>query len=664
MVAFSWSPEIQMRYPMITEAALSPDGAWVVYAVREPLLSEDESRFITHLYRVDTAGGEPVQLTHGAHTNHTPRWSPDGRHLAFLSDRGAGEKANLYVMRRDGGEPWALTAYEETAVQDVIWAPDGQSLAFLMAEPPDAAKLRARKAKDDAFIFGEDEPRCCIYRVAFDPAPNGCAAPNGDATQLTAGAVHVVNVAWFPDGEHLALVYQPTPLAEDWTAMTLATIPADTGDGAPYDAAAMDVVATVASGASDPKVSPDGAWIACVTGEQPARWGMTNRVALYPTSGGPPRPLVETPDGQTWLVGWSADGTRVYAGNLRGFDTHIWALYIDGETATPVLATESYKSALHTAQDAIVFVEETFHRPNALRLWMAGDGVRTLAAPPLPDGWPDAPLPRAELLRWEATTPLSGGASTEIEGVVIYPQGYQAGDRCPLVVEVHGGPMSLFRRRFLGCSGRYADALSLTARGFAVLRVNPRGSSGYGRAFRFANYNDWGLGDFQDILDGVETLVARGVVDPDRLGIMGWSYGGYMTSWTITQTDRFKAACVGAGVTNLMSFTGTADIPGFIPDFFGSEFWEDLAPYQRHSALFHMWGVTTPTLIQHGEDDVRVPLGQGRELYNALKRQGVPVRMVIYPRQGHGIAEPRLRCDMQRRPVAWFERWLLDREAG
>ena len=187
-----------------------------------------------------------------------------------------------------------------------------------------------------------------------------------------------------------------------------------------------------------------------------------------------------------------------------------------------------------------------------------------------------------------------------------------------------------------------------------MLRVNPRGSSGYGRDFRFANYGDWGGGDFGDIMAGVDLLVDRGLADPDRLGIMGWSYGGYMTSWAITQTDRFKAACVGAGVTNLMSFTGTADIPGFLPDYFAGEAWDDLPTYLEHSALGNVAGVTTPTLVQHGDADVRVPLGQGREFYNALKRQGVEAQMVIYPRQGHGVNEPRLRIDIRRRAANWM----------
>jgi dipeptidyl aminopeptidase/acylaminoacyl peptidase len=165
-------------------------------------------------------------------------------------------------------------------------------------------------------------------------------------------------------------------------------------------------------------------------------------------------------------------------------------------------------------------------------------------------------------------------------------------------------------------------------------------------------------------MTGVDYLVERGVVDSDRLAIAGWSYGGYMTSWAITQTNRFRAACVGAGVTNLASFNGTSDIPSFVPDYFGAEYWDDLDVYRRHSAMFNVKGVDTPTLILHGEQDVRVPLSQGRELYNALKRQGVTVEMAIYPRQGHVVDEPRLLVDLHRRTAEWLERWLGEKQSG
>jgi dipeptidyl aminopeptidase/acylaminoacyl peptidase len=302
----------------------------------------------------------------------------------------------------------------------------------------------------------------------------------------------------------------------------------------------------------------------------------------------------------------------------------------------------------------VAFVGQDFHQPNAVyRCDPASGETAVVAQPALPEGWPSAPLPRAEVIRWRAAD------NTEIEGILVYPFGYTGGRRVPLIVEVHGGPPGVYTRGYLAAPERLADTVALAARGCAVLRANPRGSSGYGRAFRFANYGDWGGGDFQDILAGVDVLIARGVADPERLGLLGWSYGGYLTASGITQTTRFKAAVVGAGITNLVSFNGTADIPDFVPDYLGGELWDDPESYRRRSPVMNAAAIATPTLILHGEADVRVPASQGRELYNALKRRGVPTMLVLYPREGHLIGEPRHLLDRSRRVIEWFERWIL-----
>jgi dipeptidyl aminopeptidase/acylaminoacyl peptidase len=302
--------------------------------------------------------------------------------------------------------------------------------------------------------------------------------------------------------------------------------------------------------------------------------------------------------------------------------------------------------ALNAKGTHVGFTSEDFTRPvEAYASSLAGFSATRVSRV---QDVPEAPLGETRVIQWRSKDGRS------IEGLLTLPAGYRAGARVPLLVIVHGGPTGVFVRSFIAARGAYPIA-SFAARGYAVLRANVRGSSGYGREFRYANYEDWGGGDYQDILSGVDHVVGLGVADPERLGVMGWSYGGYMTSWILTQTNRFKAASVGAGVTNLMSFTGTADIPGFIPDYFGGEFWDVLEKWRAHSAMFQVKGVATPTLIQHGEADRRVPVSQGYELYNALKRQGVVTKMVVYPRQGHGLNEPKLQLDAMERNLAWFE---------
>jgi dipeptidyl aminopeptidase/acylaminoacyl peptidase len=266
-------------------------------------------------------------------------------------------------------------------------------------------------------------------------------------------------------------------------------------------------------------------------------------------------------------------------------------------------------------------------------------------------GVPRLPLGRTEAVRWKSRD------GREIEGLLTYPVGFEKGKRYPLVLNIHGGPTGVFGENFIGRPGLYPIA-TFAARGYLVLRPNPRGSSGYGKEFRFANYNDWGGMDYLDDQAGVDWLIAQGVADPDRMAIMGWSYGGYMTSWTITQTQRYKAAVVGAGVTNLWSFNGTADIQGFIPDYFGGEQYQQPERYAKHSPVMHVAKVTTPTLVLHGEKDDRVPVSQGFEYYNALKRRGVTAKMVVYPRTPHGPQEPKFVLDIMQRHLDWVEKYV------
>jgi dipeptidyl aminopeptidase/acylaminoacyl peptidase len=262
------------------------------------------------------------------------------------------------------------------------------------------------------------------------------------------------------------------------------------------------------------------------------------------------------------------------------------------------------------------------------------------------------PVGQTDVIRWNAPD------GEEVEGLLTYPEGYSPDRPVPLLVIVHGGPTGVFTQSYLGTAYQYPTAV-FASEGYAVLRPNPRGSSGYGREFRYANYEDWGGGDYEDILAGVDAVIEMGVADPDRLGVMGWSYGGYMTSWIVTQTNRFRAASIGAALPNLISFSGTSDVPGFIPDYFGGEYWEIPERWQAHSPLHHVGGTTTPSLIQHGEEDVRVPVGQAYEFHNALVRQGVESKLVVYPRQPHGIREPKLLLDAMTRNLEWFERWVL-----
>ncbi|MHB0876641.1 MAG: prolyl oligopeptidase family serine peptidase, partial [Anaerolineae bacterium] len=525
-----WAVERRVGYPAIEAVALSPDGGQIICAVQEPLLTDDKSEYIAHLYRTPAGGGALEQMTFGDSANRDPQWSPDGRFVAFVSKRSG--RGNLYAMRADGGEAWPLTHFEKSDVSGFAWAPDGRSIAFLMAEPPTEEKEKALRAKDDAVRWEVDLDFAHVYVVPFSVATRGLAEPR----QVTRGRFHVVGLEWLPNGAQIALTHRPTPGYDSWPQTRLALARVSDEAGEPID------LGPAPDKGGDPVVSPDGRWIACPVADEPARWAYAVRVVLFAADGSDRRVLADTPNGATLPITWSADGSEVYALEPSGVTAQLWALPASGAQGRQLTDTDLVKTLASAVGSSIAFVGQDFHQPNAVYLFDAASGsTHQVAQPAMPADWPTGPLPRAEVIRWQSPDGVA------IEGVLSYPHDYRPGQRYPLVVQVHGGPASVFQRTYMGAlqSGVGADIPGWAERGYAVLQPNPRGSSGYGRDLRFANSGDWGGGDFRDIMSGVDHLIATGIVDPDRLAIQGWSYGGFMSSWAITQTDRFKAALVG-----------------------------------------------------------------------------------------------------------------------
>jgi dipeptidyl aminopeptidase/acylaminoacyl peptidase len=437
--------------------------------------------------------------------------------------------------------------------------------------------------------------------------------------------------------------HSPTPKADDWRQADLSLVEVASGTAR--------LLADSRAAEADPAFSPDGRWIAYTASDVPPTWAGASGLQIVAVDGATRRALAPSYDGRPNVLGWSADGRRIFVSETYRTVSRVWAIPAEGgqlQGITPVdLMVES--PALNAARTHFGFTSQTAEQPVEAFIGavdpFAPVQVSRVQNPA------KVTLGRTEAVEWKSPDGKS------IEGLLTYPAGYQAGTRVPLLVIVHGGPAGVFLRTFTGNPSPYLVA-AFASRGYALLRCNVRGSSGYGRDFRYANRSDWGGGDYRDILSGLDHLISKGIADPERLGVMGWSYGGYMTSWVITQTKRFKAASVGAGVTNLMSFTGTADIPSFVPDYFEGEYWDVFDRWRTHSAMFNVKGVSTPTLIQHGDADVRVPISQGFEFYNALKRQNVPVTMVVYPRQPHGIQEPKMMLDAMQRNLDWFDRWI------
>jgi dipeptidyl aminopeptidase/acylaminoacyl peptidase len=634
----AWEPELHIKLKAVGSPRVSPDGKRVVYTVSEAVTTPDKSEFVTQIWMATIATTQNVQLTFGDKSSTNPKWSPDGNWIAFTSNR-KDNKNNLYLLSLNGGEAEPLTDVK-TAVANFAWSPDSKSIAFRMADAKTEEEEKNDKAKNDFRWVDENLKMSRLYVIPVQKDATGKREPR----KLTTANYSVDEFDWSADGSRIAFSHTRTPIANDWTSSDVSIIDVATGKVA--------ALANSPAAESSPLYSPDGNSIAVLVSDNPPRWAQSGIIQIFPANGGAPKSVVASYDAQPGLAGWSADGKRIYFAEPKGTGTQIYVVDIAANRIEEVKTTPAVFGALSLNRSGTSFglVRQTSDTPGDVFVASVSDFTpvqitRVNADVKLP------PLGRTEVIRWKSKD------GKEIEGLLTYPVGYQTGQRVPLILNIHGGPAGVFQQTFLGGRGAYPLA-TFASRGYAILRPNPRGSSGYGTEFRRANLKDWGFGDYQDLMTGVDRVIEMGVADPNRLGVMGWSYGGFMTSWVVTQTKRFKAASAGAPVTNLMSFNGTADIPSFVPDYFGGQSWEVIDVYQKHSPMFNVKGVTTPTMIQHGEADIRVPISQGYEFYNALKAQGVPTRMLVLPRQPHGPTEPKMQLAAMKANLEWFEKYL------
>ncbi len=636
-VAFAddvWTPETMILERNPGDVAVSPCGRWVAYTVSVAVMEEERSEFLTHIWISAADGSRTYKLTSGESSCTDPAWSPAGDWIAFLSDRSG--KNNIWLIRPDGGEAERLTDVKN-GVNFFRWSPDGSEIAFLMDDPPTEEEEAAERGRDDARVVGADLKYRHIYCVRAcvlcDERP--------EPVRVTEGEFHVTDFDWSPDGETFVFSHRSDPDIDGWPDADISTVPA--GGGEPT------LLVGDEGADSSPLFSPDGSTVAFTSNRGDSHWAGYARICLVPAGGGEVIELALTSDEEPDLIEWANDGGGLYYREAMRTESHLFYLPADGGPYRRLTDRPGILwSADVCADGALVSYawEDLEAAPEVYT--MALDGGEPLQISNINGHLPELPYARSEIITW--TNPDDG---MEIEGILTYPLGYEEGESYPLLLVIHGGPAGVFVRNNTAGTQIY-PIQAFAARGFAVLRPNPRGSAGRGREFRYANIRDWGGGDYADLMAGVDHLIATGLADPERLGVMGWSYGGYMTSWIITQTDRFVAASVGAGVTDLFSFSGTSDINAFLPSYFEAEVWEDDAVYRAHSAMFHVGNAVTPTLIIHGANDARVPIGQGYELYDALRRMGVEVQMVVLPRTPHGPREPKLYLDTMRRHLDWF----------
>ena len=512
-----------------------------------------------------------------------------------------------------------------------------------MTDPETEEEKTRKKEKRDVELVDRNFKYAHLYVALAGDGPD----PDAEDRRINRGDFHVTGFDW-SSSDRIVFTHQADPrINTNRRSGDLSVVHLFEGD------------ITLLRGGdgieSSPRVSPDGATVAFrSTGDQPEPVGLGD-VYTVPVEGGPATKLAETPDRSPGILGWSRDGSLVYVAEAHRTSRRMFALPADGGAPVAVTTGDGVFRSPAVAADADVmaFTHESPETPwqvFAADLGAGGSPPDAFQPRQLTDLHAGAPRPAMGLTRvldWESPD------GTPVEGLLTLPPHYREGQRVPLILNVHGGPAGVYSETFTGAPSIYMLQY-FAAEGFAILRPNPRGSTGYGKEFRFANIMDWGFGDMDDLMAGVDLVIEQGVADPSRLFIMGWSYGGYMTSFAVTRTDRFVAASMGAGLPNLISMVTTTDIQDYLAAHQGGEFWEDFEVYEAHSAIYRIAEVTTPTQVIHGAEDLRVPFTQGQEFYRALDRLGVPTEMVVYPRTPHGPREPKFLMDVSERILTWF----------
>jgi uncharacterized protein (TIGR01244 family) len=612
--------------------AISPDGRYVAYTVRET--NWDENAYETEIWLAEVATGRLLQLTNAKKSSMSPAWSPDGKRVAFASDRT--DKRHIYLISLDGGEAEQLTSGDE-GVGSFSWSPDGKQIAYTSSDPKtDAQKERDKKYGEFEVV---DQDFTMSHLWVIDLATK-------KSKRLTQGAFTVGSFAWSPDGREIAFDH---------------TINSDPSNGGTADISIVSVadartrpLVTQDGPDTNPEWSPDGKRIAFGTAmANPFSYYANSVVGIIAATGGPIDVLTRAFDESPNLIDWKPDGIYFSA------SARTWSYLYRADPATKAMTklapgTEWIMSGMSLTTDAasIAFIgsgpkqfPEVFVAP-----------LKTMAAKKLTDmsaqvaSWPQ---PTREVFSWKSTD------GTAIEGVLHKPAGFQAGKRYPLLVVIHGGPTGVSRPVPFGSTSTYPIDIWLSG-GALVLEPNYRGSAGYGEKFRSLNVRNLGIGDAWDVISGIDALVAGGLADNDKVGTMGWSQGGYISAFLTTHDSaRFKAVSVGAGISDWMTYYVNTDIHPFTRQYLKANPWDDPKIYADTSPITYIKKAKAPTLIQHGENDRRVPIPNAYELYQGLLDQGVPARLIVYKGFGHGLTKPKAHRAAMEHNIDWFGRYLF-----
>jgi dipeptidyl aminopeptidase/acylaminoacyl peptidase len=615
------TPEASLKLRSLSDLQFSPDGTRVAFVVTEPPKGERRGR---HIWLYDKKSGVVRQITFSAKDESSPRWAPDGRQLAFLSNRE--DQQQIYVMLMDGGEAAALTKGKRN-VASFAWSPDGKQIAFLAPNPKSEGEEKKEKDKDDAHAADKDDkqPRLWLLTLA-----------TGEAKALTDSRWEVSDLAWMPAGDHIIISATDHPESDQETHRIFSVVVSD---------GSRKLLLAPHGPFGDLRVSPDGmtvSYVGCrVDGPSPHDLMLLDigkRATRNLTGASLDRAIHEHR--------WARDGS-ILALYADGFKNKLVGFSPEGMSKNPSNSPASNVTNFAASESGeVAFVGQSATTPSELWLWDQKNPPQQVSH--LNDSWKRFTLSSPEFYKYKSFDGL------EIEAALLKPAGVDPKKKLPLIALIHGGP-----------TGNWQDSIEtwgqlLATHGYAVFYPNIRGSVGYGQNFIEMNRGDWGGADFKDVMWGVRDLIDRGIADPSKLGIGGWSYGGYMAEWAITQTNDFKAAVSGAGLSNLISEYGSEQHPSYDEWFYGVPYEsESLVKFLNSSPFTQLKNAKTPTLILQGEADATDPPGQSQELYRGLKHYGVESELVQYPREPHGLREEKHLLDRLNRILAWYDKYIM-----
>jgi dipeptidyl aminopeptidase/acylaminoacyl peptidase len=607
------------------ETAISSDGRHVAW-VGDASLADAT----TAIYIRDLRSGEPKRVTAAtdgrAHKENGVAWSPDNHTLAFLSDAGSPSQRQLYIVDVDGDHAPRRVTSVVGQLASPLWAPDGRQLAVLFVAGSTQETGALVAYKPDAGVVGDvvEEQRIATVDLA-----------TGAVREVSPPNLYVYDYDWSPDGKAFATEAVEGSGTNNYWIAQLYIIRSDTG--------ATKSIWKPPLQLAGPRWSPDGGSIAVIHGIMSDEGSTGGDIYVVPAAGGVARNVTPNLEGSARSLAWRADGRILFDEYVDGSSALVTVGAAGGPRTTVWSAPQqvTYTSIAAKGDVAAAVVQSFKQAPEVYAGPFGGWTAQTSTNAAIAPFWADA-----RSLHWTSDR-------FTVQGWLLFPANFDPSKKYPLVVSVHGGPSSA---NYPVWPSRWNAVLP--SQGYFVLLPNPRGSYGNGEAFTQANVNDFGYGDMRDIEAGVDAAVKAAPIDSNRVGIIGWSYGGYMTMWAVTQSTRFRAAVAGAGIVNWQSYYGQNRIDTWMLPFFGASVYDKPEAYSRSSPITFIKNVKTPTLVLHGDRDSEVPTPQGYEFWHALKALNVPTELVIYPDEGHAIARPEHQRDIQERLVAWFDRYL------